>query len=88
MNADISHLALVCGVTVAINTVSAVQRGKEPIVTVIGGGIGFVSLAVFGGLVGRMDIATAVAYVFLVSALVLRGLPLVRTTNVLATQKG
>lgn len=88
MNGDISHLALICGVTVAVNAVSAIQRGKEPIVTVIGGGVGFVGLAVFGGLSGRMDLATAVAYVFLVSALVLRGIPLIRTSNTLANQKG
>lgn len=85
MNDDVSHLALVCGITVAINAVSASSRGKDPIVTVVGGGLSFVGLSVVGGLVGRMDIATAVAYVFLVSAVVLRGIPLVRGFSAIAT---
>lgn len=85
MNDDVSHLALVCGITVAINAVSAMSRGKDPIVTIVGGGLGFVSLSVVGGVIGRMDIATAVAYVFLVSAAVLRGIPLIRTGTALAT---
>lgn len=88
MNGDVSHLALVSGVTVAINAVSAINRGKEPIVSIVGGGVAFVGLAVFGGLTGRMELATAVAYVFLIAALVLRGLPLIRTSTALASQKG
>ena len=84
-NGDVSHLALVCGVTVAINGVSAATRGKDPIVTIVGGGLSFVGLSVVGGLIGRMDIATAIAYVFLVSALVLRGIPLIRTGTALVT---
>lgn len=88
MDTDVSHLALVSGVMVAINTVSAMKAGKEPIVPVIAGGLSFVSLAIVGGLLNRMDLATAIAYVFLVSSLFLRGVPLIRATTDLAKQQG
>ncbi len=85
MNDDVSHLAVVCGITVAINAVSAISRGKDPVVTVVGGGLGFVGLSVVGGLLGRMDVATAIAYVFLVSAAAFRGVPLIRAGGALVT---
>lgn len=87
-DADISHLALICGVSTAINAVATMKAGNDPIVPVIAGGLSFVSLSIVGGLLNRMDLATAVAYVFLVSSLFLRGVPLVRTTTDLAKQQG
>jgi hypothetical protein len=75
---DSTQLALVCAVSVAINSVHAIDAGKEPILTVVAGGLAFVALSAFGGVTGRYDVAIAVALVFLVSAIVLRGLPLIR----------
>jgi len=86
MNGNASHLALVCGVTIAINTVASIASGKEAIVTVVAGGTAFVGLAMLGGLTGRYDLATAVAYVFLVAAIIMRGLPIIKTTTTLATK--
>lgn len=83
---DSSQLALVCAVTVAINGVYAAStEGKEPIVTIVAGGLAFVGLSAFGGLTGRYDVAIAVALVFLVSALVMRGLPLIRKSSQLVS---
>lgn len=88
MNGDVSHLALVCGVTTAINTVYAVQQQKkEPIVPILAGAIAFVALAVVGGLANRTELATAVAYIFLVAAIFIRGLPIIRTASTLGGAK-
>jgi len=82
---DSTQLALVCAVTVGINSVYAIDRGKDAIVTVVAGGLAFVGLSAFGGLTGRYDVAIAVALVFLVSALVMRGLPIIRKSSQLVS---
>jgi len=87
MNSDLSTLALVSGVTTAINAAYTIQRGGDGVVSVVAGGVAFVALATFGGLVGRMELATALAYVFLVAALFLRGLPLIQSTTTLVTKE-
>lgn len=86
MNNDVSTLALVSAVTVAINAAYTIQKGGDGVISVVAGGVSFVALATFGGLTGRMELATALAYVFLIAALFIRGLPLITSTSALVTK--
>jgi hypothetical protein len=83
---DVTQLALITGTSVLINTVAAAQKKKDVVVPIVAGGIGFVGLALFGGLTNRYDVANAFAWVFLIGSLVLRGMPLLQVSNEVATK--
>jgi uncharacterized membrane protein len=81
---DVTSLILICGIATAVNTVYQIQNNKNGVTTGLAGGLVFVSLAVLGGLTGRYDIARAFAWLFLLSAAILHGIPLVNSVGQLA----
>jgi hypothetical protein len=86
MNNDVTEIATLTGVSVAINAVYAIQHGKNAVVTVVAGGFLFISLALVGGITGRYDLARALAAVFLLASALLHGMPLADTA--VAISKG
>lgn len=88
MASDASRLALIMGASVMVNTVSSIQRGKDPVTPVVAGGVTFVGLALFGGLTNRYDLSNAIAMVFFIASLIFRGLPLIQKSNLLGSTAG
>lgn len=85
MSQDATQLALVTGASVVVNTVSSIQRGKDPVVPIVAGGVVFVGLALFGGLTSRYDLSIALAWVFFLASFLFRGMALLKTSNTIAT---
>lgn len=81
MASDATQLALVVGTAAVINVVAGVREGKDTVPTAVASGAYFLGLSVLGGLTNRWDIAIAFAWVFLIASLVMRGIPLIRTTT-------
>ena len=88
MGNDVTQLMLTCGISTAINTIHAVRKGDNGVTTVLGGALVFVSLSVFGGLIGRYDISKAIAGLYLVSAILLHGGDLINVTSSLPSSTG
>lgn len=86
MNGDVSQLATLTGVSVAINGVYAIQHKSNAVVTVVAGGFLFLGLVLIGGITGRYDLARALAVVFLLASALLHGVSLV--DSVTKTTKG
>lgn len=82
---DATQLGLVVGISTAVNVAYASANGKDAIVPLVAGGVTYVGLSVFGGLTKYYSVAIAVAWVFLLSSLVMRGIPLIQKTSALAT---
>lgn len=85
MNSNVSELATLVGVSVAVNATYAIQNGKNAVVTIVAGGFLFVSLVLIGGLTGRQDIARALGAVFLLSSALFHGIPLVESVTQLVS---
>jgi hypothetical protein len=85
--ADITTVGLLVGTSALINVTYAVQH-KKPVATVlVGNGLSFAALAVFGSISGRMDVAAAFAGLFLVSALLFHGTKIDLGISALAGKK-
>lgn len=83
MNGDVSGLAMLTGVSVAMNTVYAIQHKGNAAVTLVAGGFLFIALTLIAGITGRYDIARALAVVFLLSSSITHGIPLIDSaTNI------
>lgn len=89
MAGSVLSLAMVSGTATVINTTYAVKKGNNAVTPLLAGGLQYVALSVVGGLTGRYDVATALAWLFLVAAIINHLAPLIDTTNavVKSTQK-
>ncbi len=85
MNDDVSEIALLVGVSVAINAVYAIQHKGNTVKTVVAGGLLFVAMSLIGGITGRYDVAKALAVVFLLASGITHGIPLANGAVALAT---
>lgn len=81
MAGSVLSLAMVSGTATVINTVYAIKKGNNAVTPMLAGGLEYVALSVVGGLTGRYDVATALAWLFLVSAIVNHLGPLIDTTS-------
>lgn len=70
---DVTNLALVIGAGASINAVYKIQQKQSPETGVIASAVMFAGLTVFGGLTSRFDIAVAIAWLFFLAALFMRG---------------
>lgn len=89
MAGSVLSLGMVSGSATIINTVYAMKKGENAVTPLLAGGLQYVALSVVGGLTGRYDLATAIAWLFLVGAIINHLGPLIDTTNavVSSTQK-
>lgn len=89
MAGSVLSLAMVSGTATVINTIYAVKKGENAVTPLLAGGVEYVALTVVGGLTGRYDVATALAWLFLVAAVINHLGPLIETTDkvVKSTQK-
>lgn len=81
---DVTQLTLVVGSAALINSVANVKENRDPVPPIVASGVMLGSLALFGELTRRFDLAIALAYVFLIASIVMRGIPLIRTTTSIA----
>jgi uncharacterized membrane protein YgcG len=85
MSDDVTQLALVVGATTLINVSHAASQKTDTVVPIVAGGLTFSGLAVAGGLFKRYELFTALAWLFLISALVFRGGPLLTSGSALVS---
>lgn len=87
MSQDVGQLAIISAATIAINTANAAKEGKDIVTPIIAGGVAFAGLS-FVGQLWRWDLVNAIAGVFLLAALINRGLPLISgAVNIATTHK-
>lgn len=77
---DFSKLLLIIGVATIVNVVARIREGKEPASPIIGAVILLTMLGILGAL-WRYDIVLIMASLFLVSSLVLKGVPTIQALN-------
>ena len=77
---DFSRLAIIIGAATLINETARIREGKEPVSPLIGAGVLFAMLAIVGS-IWRWDIVIIMAVLFLVSSLVLKGVPTVQALS-------
>ena len=83
---DVAQLGLVMGVKALVDVSYAAQtQGKDPIVSLVSNGLLFSGLAIFAGVTKFDRLAIALGYVLLLSALMLRGIPLLESSTGLVT---
>ena len=73
---DIGKLALLITLGAALNVIPTIQKGKDPVPTLAGNVVLFLSLAAIGGL-WRYDVVKGFAGLYLLSSFLIRGIPLV-----------
>ncbi len=87
MAGSVLSLGLVSGLATTINTTYAIKKGNNAVTPLLAGGVQYVCLSVLGGLTGRYDVATALAWLFLVAAIINHLAPLIDTTTSLVNPK-
>ena len=88
MSKDLSQLGLIVGTTAALNLVHGSTKGKDLTTIGVASAVAYVALATVGGITGRWELPIAAAWVFLIAALVFRGLPLIQVQTELAKSGG
>lgn len=79
---DAAQLALICGTSTAVNALYVVKSGGDLTRPLIASGLGYVALSVTAGITKRWDLVIAIATVFMVGSIIVRGLPLIESTDV------
>ena len=85
--ADVTQLSLVIGSAALINSVANIKENRDAVPPLVASGVMFGTLAVFGELTRKPELSLALAYVFLIASIIMRGIPLIRATNSLANSK-
>lgn len=85
MRSDATQVLLLTGTAAAINGVYKTQRKEDAVPSLVATGLVTASLVIFGGLIKRYDLSTALAFVFLMAVLIARGVPMMDTASKLIT---
>jgi len=80
MNGGFPKLLLIVGLATLVNVTARIREGKEPVSPLIGAGVLLAMLGIVGA-VWRWDIVIIMAVLFLVSSLVIKGVPTVQALN-------
>lgn len=65
---DFSALLIVVGAGATVDTLGSIERGREPIVPLIGSAFLLIILAAFGRVTGEWRLVTALAFLFLIAS--------------------
>lgn len=77
---DFGKLLLIVALATLVNVTARVREGKEPVSPIIGAGVLLTMLGIVGA-IWRWDIVIIMAVLFLVSSLVIKGVPTVQALN-------
>lgn len=77
---DFGKLLLIVALATFVNVTARVREGKEPVSPIIGAGVLLTMLGIVGA-IWRWDIVIIMAVLFLVSSLVIKGVPTVQALN-------
>jgi hypothetical protein len=86
MAAGIGEVAVLVGASALVNTAYAVRHNLSPVGPCVSAGLTMGALALVGT-VWRWDVCVALAGLFLVSAAIFRGIPLIEDASALAAPK-
>lgn len=80
MNGDAVKIALFVGLAAAVNYTARIRNGKEGVSTIVGSVVVFFFLVILGA-IWRQDLPLFIAGLFLVSSLVINGVPFITAIN-------
>lgn len=84
---NVSQLMVISVATAVVNTANAAKEGKDIVTPIVASGVAFAGLS-FVGQLWRWDIVNAIAGIFLLGAVINRGLPLISGAVTIATGSG